>query len=162
MSTKAIAKKVDAVQEIVQDLQAAKSFIIFEYHGLTAKNISSLRKDLHENGGKMHVLQNNILRRSLQEAGLDASSLNLTGPNAIALGMQDEIAPVKFVSELAKDFSFVELKGAFVEGQFIDNSKIAEIASIPGRAGLYSMFLSCLTSPIRGFLYALKAISETK
>lgn len=34
------------------------------------------------------------------------------------------------------------------------------IATLPGREGLISMFLSCLQSPIRGFACAVKAIAD--
>lgn len=162
MSQKAIQAKEVQVQSITNDLKQAKSFIVFEYSGLTAKNITALRSELHKSGSKMYVLKNNILRRALKEAGINDFEGKVNGPNAIAIAFEDEISPIKSVNNLAKEFDVVNLKGAYIENTFADESKIKQLANIPGRDGLYSMFLSCLQSPIRGFLYAVKAVSETK
>lgn len=162
MSQKAIQAKEVQVQNIAEDLKRAKSFIVFEYSGLTAKNITALRTELHKSGSKMYVLKNNILRRALTEAGVNEFDGLVKGPNAIAIAFEDEIAPIKSVNDVAKEFDVVNLKGAYIENTFADESKIKALANIPGRDGLYSMFLSCLQAPIRGFLYAIKAVSETK
>lgn len=162
MSKKAIIAKEAKVNEVVTDLQKAKSFIVFEYHGLTAKSIAALRKELHDAGSKLYVLQNNILRRALKVAKLEGVEDKIVGPNAIAIAFEDEINPIKAVNNVAEEYEVVQLKTAFLEGNFMDASMIKEIANIPGRDGLLSMFLSCLSSPIRGFMYALKAVSETK
>lgn len=162
MGQKAIVAKQAKIQSVVTDLKNSKSFIIFEYHGLTAKNITALRSELHEAGSKLYVLKNNILRRSLSEAGLGEIESQIKGPNAIAIGFEDEIIPIKAVHKVATDYEVVKLKSAYIENKFVDEMMVQQIAQIPGRDGLYSMFLSCLTSPIRSFLYALKAVSEKK
>ncbi|GAA5414598.1 50S ribosomal protein L10 [Ureaplasma ceti] len=162
MSQQAIQAKEVQVQSITSDLQKAKSFIVFEYSGLTAKSITALRSELYKSGSKMYVLKNNILRRALKEAGINDFEGLVKGPNAIAIAFEDEIAPIKNVNNVAKEFDVVNLKGAYIENTFADQNKIQQLANIPGREGLYSMFLSCLQSPIRSFLYAVKAVSETK
>lgn len=162
MSQKAIAAKEVQVKNIAEDLKKAKSFIVFEYSGLTAKNITALRTELHKSGSKMYVLKNNILSRALKEVNISEFEGLTKGPNAIAIAFEDEIAPIKNVNNVANQFDVVNLKGAYIENTFADESKIKQLANIPGRDGLYSMFLSCLQSPIRSFLYAIKAVSESK
>lgn len=162
MSVKAIEAKQNLVKNIVEELKTAKSFIVFEYLGLTAKDITKLRFALTKGGSKMHVLKNNILDRALKDANIQGFDGMITGPNAIAIAFEDEINPIKSVSDVAADFEVVKIKGAYLEGNFADASKVKQISSIPGREGLYSMFMSCLQSPIRSFLYAVKAVSETK
>ena len=162
MSEKAISAKKTLVQEVAESLKAAKSFVVFEYLGLTASQMTNLRAELHKNGGKLCVLKNNILDRAIQSSGIIGFENLITGPNAIAVGFEDEITPFKAISEVSKQAEVVKVKGAYLENAFVDTNKFKEIASIPGREGLYSMFLSCLQSPIRSFLYALKAVSETK
>lgn len=162
MSQKAIQAKEVQVQNITNDLKQAKSFIVFEYSGLTAKSITALRAELHKSGSKMYVLKNNILRRALNEAGINDFEGKVKGPNAIAIAFEDEIAPIKSVNNVAKEFDVVHLKGAYLENSFADEAKIKQLANIPGRDGLYSMLLSCLQSPIRSFLYAVKAVGENK
>lgn len=157
--SKNIQPKIELVNQVSGWLKDAKSFIIFEYAGLTDDQIVSLRFALNKSSAKLHVLKNNILRRALKEANLEGFD-TLSGPNAIAIGSGDEIAPIKDVVEAAKKFGFIKTKAAFVDGRIVTGSEIDQLASIPGREGLYSMFLSCLTAPIRNFLYGLKAVAE--
>lgn len=162
MSLKAIQAKQDFVQTITNELKQAKSFIVFEYSGLTAKNITDLRFTLNKSGSKLRILKNNILKRAIELANIQGFDGMIVGPNAIAMAFEDEINPIKSVNDVATDFEVVKIKGAYLENNFADINKVKQIASIPGRDGLYSMFLSCLQSPIRSFLYAVKAVSETK
>lgn len=162
MSVKAINAKKDLVKSTVENLQKAKSFIVFEYRGLTAENITNLRANLHKQGAKMFVLKNNILSRALAECSYDALKDEVTGPNAIVMGFEDELAAIKEVYNLTKDFDFINIKGAYLDNKFLSKDEVKAIANIPSREGLYTMFLSCLTSPIRSVLYALKAIGEQK
>ena len=64
MSLKAIQAKQDFVQTIANELKQAKSFIVFEYSGLTAKNITDLRFTLNKSGSKLRILKNNILMQN--------------------------------------------------------------------------------------------------
>ena len=107
-------------------------------------------------------MKNNILKRAIELANIQGFDGMIVGPNAIAMAFEDEINPIKSVNDVATDFEVVKIKGAYLENNFADINKVKQIASIPGRDGLYSMFLSCLQSPIRSFLYAVKAVSETK
>ena len=162
MSKKAIAKKQEQVKLLSEELKSAKSFIVFEYQGLKADEITSSRFNLHKTNSKLAVIKNNILERALKEAGFEEILPEITGPNAIAIGFEDEIAAIKEVAELSKEHKFIKIKGAYIDSKFISVDEAKALASIPGREGLYSMLLSCLTSPIRSFLYGLKAISEQK
>lgn len=162
MSKKAIEAKQNLVQTISNELKNSKSFIVFEYSGLTAKDITSLRFALNKANSKLYVLKNNILSRAIKEANIEGFDGLIKGPNAIAIAKEDEINPIKSVSDVANEFDVVKIKGAYLENSFADVNKVKQIANIPGREGLYSMLLSCLQSPVRSFLYAVKAVSETK
>ena len=162
MSQKAINKKQDLVNELATELKQAKSFIVFEYQGLKADQITQSRFNLFKSKAKLKVLKNNILHRALELANYKEILNEIVGPNAIAIGFEDEIAAIKEVAQLSKDHKFIKIKGAYIDNKFISIDEAKALASIPGREGLYSMLLSCLTSPIRSFLYGLKAIAEQK
>ncbi len=161
MSVQAINAKKDLVKSTTENLKKAKSFIVFEYRGMTAKEITELRTNLYKAGAKMYVLKNNILSRSLQECSFNELK-DVTGPNAVVMGFEDELAAIKEVFGLTKNFDFITIKGAYLESKFLSPEEVKAIANIPSREGLYAMFLSCLTSPIRSVLYGLKAVAEKK
>ncbi len=158
---RAIELKEQKVNEISEILKSSSSFIIFEYKGLDAGDTTALRKNMFSNDTKMLVLKNNITNRSLEKINVKDFG-ELVGPNAIAYSKTEQIAPLKLVNDLLKSNDFIKIKGSVIDGTFYDAESTMKIATLPSREGMYSMFLSCLTSPIRSFLYGLKAISEKK
>ncbi|WP_031488857.1 50S ribosomal protein L10 [Ureaplasma canigenitalium] len=157
-----VVKKQALVEHMAEVFKSAKSFVVFEYHKLTAANILALRNTLHESNSKMFVLKNNISKRAFEKAGIKGFENSLSGPNAFAVGFDDEVAAIKAVHGIQKEFDFVPIKGAYLENKYIDVKQVASIANIPGRDGLYSMLLSCFTAPLRNVLYGLKAVAEKK
>lgn len=158
---KIIKLKEDWVSELSTQIDQSKSFIIFEYSGLTAQEITTLRKKLLESKASLKIVKNNILNRALQKSNIKDFN-ELVGPNAIALGNEDEIAPLREIFNISKDNDFIKIKGSYLENNFLDVEKTKAIATLPNREGMYSMFLSCLTSPIRSVMYALKAVADQK
>lgn len=158
---KIIKLKEDWVSELSTQIDQSKSFIIFEYSGLTAQEITVLRKKLLESKASLKIVKNNILNRALQKSNIKDFN-DLVGPNAIAFGEEDEIAPLREIFNISKDNDFIKIKGSYLENNFLDVEKTKAIATLPNREGMYSMFLSCLTSPIRSVMYALKAVADQK
>ena len=157
-----IEQKSNEVNRLVNDLKDATSILVFEYHGVPTKIITSIRKNLHNANAIMYVAKNNIFNRAFKLANINFIS-EMNGPNAIIISHGDQIVPFKEVNNLIKEYSKVVYKKGIIENStIIDNNQLSQIASIPNRESLYSMVLSCLQAPIRNFLYGLKAIADTK
>ncbi|MGL5246040.1 MAG: 50S ribosomal protein L10 [Mycoplasmoidaceae bacterium] len=158
---KIIQFKESEVNKISDLMKSSASFLIFEYQGIDAPDMTAVRKEMLKSDANLHIIKNNILNRALKKVGFQEFG-ELVGPNAIAFGNSDEIAPLKIINDLSKTNDCIKFKGSVIDNKFIDAEKTIAISKLPNREGLYSMLLSCLTAPIRGFLYALKAIEETK
>jgi large subunit ribosomal protein L10 len=156
-----IQEKIEKVQELVSQLKEAKSFIIFEYLGLTGKKVSELRRNLHEANAKMYVAKNNIFKRALDECGYSNMSA-ITGPCALVISKGDEIAPFKEISKLMKEFKFIRYTNGYLDGGVIGIDKLSAVASLPSKNDLLSMLCSVLTASIRNLAYGLKAVADTK
>ena len=156
-----IQKKINEVEALVNDLKGATSILAFEYHTIPAKTITDLRRELHKNNAKMYVAKNNIFNRAFKLANM-TSFTELSGPNAIIIAHGDEIIPFKEIHKLLSNFKQAIYKVGILGKETILPDQLAQVANIPSRNGLYSMFLSCLQGPIRNFLYGLKSISEKK
>jgi large subunit ribosomal protein L10 len=156
-----IQAKEQESKELAEQLAKAKSIIVFEYLGLTAKELTALRKKLHAVNAKMYVSKNNIYTRAIGLAKLTGFTA-LQGPNAILIASGDEIAPFKELHEIMKTHAFVKYKDGILESNHIAPGELAKIASIPGREGLLSMLLSCLQASIRNLAYGIKAVGEHK
>ena len=156
-----VEKKINDVNELVNDLQKATSVLAFEYHGVDAKAITAMRKVLHTANAKMYVAKNNIFNRALKLANITQIK-ELEGPNALIVAQGDEIIPFKQVNDLMKHYNKVVFKQGTIGTNVVEAAQLAEIASIPSKDGLYSMLLSCLQGSIRNLAYGLKAVSEQK
>lgn len=160
MSKAIIEKKAKATEEFVDKIKKAKSFLVFEYLGLTVKELTEMRANLHKEGASIEVVKNNILNRAFKANKIEVEECK--GPNAVIICNDDEVCSFKAVADIAKKRNFVKFKFGYLENQIIKPDQLAQIAAIPGRKGLYSMFLSCLTASLRNFLYGLNAVGKTK
>jgi large subunit ribosomal protein L10 len=156
-----IVAKQKQVADLSILMKDCKSFVIFEYRGLTASTMTTLRKKNFDSGSKTIVLKNNILRRAAIDNKITEFE-KISGPNAIAIGLKDELSVFKNIVDITKEFNFVKIKGGYFENKFISEQEVIALANIPSRDGLYSMLLSCLESPIKKFMYGLKAIADNK
>ena len=85
--------------------------------------------------------------------------------NAISGVMNDSriqpIAAAKILNNFAKDSNGAfTIKVGFVDGKVISAKEVEELASIPGREGLLTQLLYCLTNGPRGLAIALDAIAN--
>ncbi len=159
MNQATLDAKKEVVSSIVSRLNDAKTTVICEYRGLSVAQLEDLRNKLRETNSTFVVYKNSMMSRALNEIGQTELANNMTGPNAVIFS-EDVIAGAKVAAKFARKNDALVLKGGLVEGRVVDAKGIKEIANLPGREGLISMFLSCLQAPIRSFACAVKAVAE--
>jgi large subunit ribosomal protein L10 len=162
MNQETLKAKQELVNEIVAKAKDSQTVIVAEYRGLTVSEIQNLRRALRAEKASMFVYKNSLVERAADELGYSDLKEYLTGPNAIIFS-EDVTAGAKVVTKFAKKFpDILKVKGGVVEGKVVDSKTMKEVASIPSKEGLYSMFLSCLQAPIRQFACAVKAVADAK
>ncbi len=160
MASKAIIeKKEQAVSEIAAKIEESSSVIIVQYKGLGMKDMTELRKELVAENVEFKVLKNNLVRRAAQSLGKDYLLEHLDGANAFAFS-SNIVEPAKVLAKYAKEFSFFEIKGGVVEGEYADVHAINELASIPGMEGLLGMLAGGLISPLKDIAIGLNMLVE--
>ena len=160
MNQAVLAAKSETVKEISEKAKKSQTIIVCEYRGLTVAQIQEIRRALHKENAEMSVYKNSLVERAVDELGYNDLNSILTGPNAIVFS-EDVIAGAKVIAKYAKRHKDVLIvKGGIVEGKFADEKAILEVAKLPGKEGLLSMFLSCLQAPIRSFACAVKAVAD--
>ena len=162
MNQQILESKQLVVKEIVEKVQAAQSVTIAEYRGLTVAQLQELRRALKAEGAELCVYKNSLVARAGSELGIEGLDELLSGPNAIIFSKEYSNGP-KIVNKYSRRFKQVlVLKGGVVEGKVLDSAKMVEVAKMPGREGLISMFLSCLQAPIRQFACTVQAVADAK
>ena len=160
MNQAVLAAKSETVKEISEKAKKSQTIIVCEYRGLTVAQIQEVRRALHKEKAEMNVYKNSLVERAVDELGYNDLNSVLTGPNAIVFS-EDVIAGAKVIAKYAKRHKdILVVKGGIVEGKFVDAQGMLEVAKLPGKEGLISMFLSCLQAPIRSFACAVKAVAD--
>lgn len=160
MNQAIIDSKKQIVAEISEKFQNAQSAVVCEYRGLSVSEMTELRRKLRSENVELKVYKNTMASRAANDLGYGQLEEALTGPNAIAFGHEDAVAPARVLVEFAKKHKALVVKGGIVEGKVVSEETVKELSALPNREGMYSMLLSCLTSPVRSFACAVKAIAD--
>ena len=162
MSTEAIKAKSTIVEEINTKLQAAQSAVVVEYRGLSVAEMTELRKNLKAEDSELKVYKNSLVQRATVDTVYEGLNDQLTGPNALAFGNSDAVAPARVIAKFAKEHEALVIKGAVVEGKLLTLDEVNEIAKLPNREGMYSMLLAMLKEPVSKVARAIKAVADAK
>ena len=160
MSVEAINAKKIVVEEIAGKFKESQSAVLVEYRGLSVADVTELRRALREEDVEFKVYKNKLVQRATESVGYADLNDKLVGPNALAFGKSDAVAPARILANFAKTADALELKCGVVEGTYYDAAGIATIATIPSREELISKFLGSIQSPITNFARVIKQIAE--
>lgn len=161
MASEAILKQKQVViDEIKGRVEAAKTIVLFDYRGITDSEAKELRCKLRESNSDYKVYKNTLMARAFNDLGIDLNE-GLTGPSAFAFG-EDQIAPIKTLSEFAKEHPALVLKVGIVDGEKADAAKLAEYATIPSRDGLLTMLAGGMMGIARDLSICLDLYSQQK
>ena len=159
-NAKILEAKQAVIDEITDVAKNSASFILFDYRGLTAEETSELRKVLRENSSQYKVWKNTLTKRALDNLKLNLDDC-LNGPSAMAYS-DDSVAPIKALSDFAKDHPALEIKGGIVDGKVASLDEIRELSTIPSREGLLTMLAAGLIGTVKDLSIALNMLSEEK
>ncbi|ALD65953.1 50S ribosomal protein L10 [Spiroplasma cantharicola] len=156
------AKKNEIVKEISDRIQNCKGMVIAEYKNLTVAQMTDLRNKAREKGIFIKVYKDSLVRRATEELKIKGLDAYLVQQNIYIFSDEEALFPSKLVSEFAKVNPDLVLKAGIYEGNVMDTAAINEIASLPSKEELYSMFASSLIYPLRQFMLTVKEIAKTK
>ena len=161
MASEAILKqKQGIVEEIKQKVKDAKTIVLFDYRGLTDAEIKELRRKLRDSNADYKVCKNTLMDRAFNDLDINLTE-QLKGPSAFAYG-EDQIAPVKILSDFAKTHKALVLKVGIVDGEIADQAKLAEYATLPSRDELLTMLAGGMIGLVRDLSIALNLYAEQK
>lgn len=162
MSAQAIEAKKVVVSQIAEKVKESQSVVVVEYRGLTVSEVTQLRRDLRAQNVEFKVYKNKLVQRAAEELGYGELNSHLVGPNAIAFGLEDAVAPARILADFAKTNENLVIKAGIVEGKVLGQDEVKEIAKLPNREGMYSMLLGCLQAPVSKFARVIKAVADAQ
>ena len=155
-----LAKKQEVIDEIKSRITDSKGIVLFDYRGLTDAEAKELRRSLRNSGSDYKVYKNTLMARALNDLNIDLAD-NLTGPSALAYS-EDQIAPIKVLTDFAKKHPAVILKVGIVDNEGTDKAKLASLATIPSREGLLTMLAGGMIGIVKDLSICLDLYSKEK
>lgn len=147
--------KEQAVAQLSQELGRIKLAVMTDYRGLTVPEVEELRGTLRDQGMTYRVTKNTLLRIAAgnNEALKDLDTSAFTGPMALALGFDDEVAPARVIFQYAKQHDALEIVGAITgDGQLLDAAQVKALATLPTREQLIAQVVGTIAAPLTGFV----------
>jgi large subunit ribosomal protein L10 len=168
--------KEAAVTQLQEELSRLKLAVLTDYRGLSVSEINELRNNLRSEGISYRVTKNTLLRIAASgvPALKDIDPSAFSGPMALALGTEDEIAPARVVFQYAKTHQALEIVGAITgDGELLSAAQVVALATLPTRDQLLAQVIGTIAAPlsgmvgvlganVRGIVTVLSAIQEVK
>jgi large subunit ribosomal protein L10 len=155
-------QKDQILKNLEEKFSRAQAIYFAENKGLSVKNVSALRKKLHENGIDFVVAKKTLMKLAAKSQNLpELSDEILTGPIAAVIGYADMIIPSKIVKDFGATVeNKVVLTGGLMEGKLLSKAQANELASLPSKLQLLAMLVGTMKAPITGFYMVLRGLRD--
>ncbi len=164
-------KKREIVVQYGEWLQRSRALVFTEYAGMKMKNLDELRAKVREAGGEFHIVKNTLMRRVLDEAGVEIKDEHFINTLAVGFAFEDAPALAKVITDYAKESGLLTIKAGYLGTRLMNADDVNSLANVPPlpvmRATLLSTILApasqlvrTLSEPGRQIAAVLKAYAE--
>ena len=74
---------------------------------------------------------------------------------ATFVSTEDETTAARIVNNFAKSHELVKIFGGILEGKYINDDKVKNLANLPTRQELLAKFVGTINAPVSGFVNVL-------
>ena len=161
-NAKVLSEKKAVVAALEEKLKSAASGVLVDYKGITVAEDTALREELRKNGVDYAVVKNTLVRFALDGAGLNELDEVLHGTTALAVSVDDPIAPMRVINKFSKKFNGAKfvIKAGFMDGKVLPINDIMALAELPSKEVLLAQMMGTMLAPITKLAIVIKAIAE--
>jgi len=132
--------------------------ILADYRGITAPELTNLRRRFREKGLDFKVVKNTLANIAAEKAGRTDLGKMFTGPLAIIFGYEDEVEPAKTFTEFNRDLkTAMQVRGGFLSNRQLSAAEVATLAKLPPKDVLISKVIGGIQAPIYRLVAQLSA-----
>lgn len=151
-------KKNEVIDEVAELLKNSKMTVVAKYQGTSVKSMQQLRRDARDNGTRILVVKNRLLKKALanDERFKDVDMNAITGQLMYAFNASDEVAPAQSLAAFAKTEPQIEfVAGLTADGKLMAAEDVKVLASLPSKNELIAQTVAMLLSPVHDVTNAL-------
>jgi len=147
--------KGEVVQQLTDKLKGLKSGVFTDVSGLSVKKVEALRRDCWKEGVAVEVTKKTLLQKSFKDAGWDVGVKALKGEITLVSSATDDVAPARILKKVSKDITDLKVLGGLFNHEFIDVTRVMQVADLPSKDELLGKLVYVMKSPISGFAQVL-------
>ena len=151
-------KKAQIIDNLEQVFSRCSIGILTDYRGLSATEMTDLRRRLRESGIEYKVVKNTLARIAAQRAGREELAGLFDGPLAIAFGYGGIIEPARVLADYIQTTrSIMSIKGGFLPNRLLTLDDIITLSTLPSMEVLITRVLAEVQKPILALVSYLSA-----
>lgn len=151
--------KESLLKELSDQLSEQPNFFLASVERLHAVEADTLRKQLRNAKSRLVMVKRRLGLRGV--AGLSQGELAalLTGSVGFVLSGDEAIPVAKILVGFAKtnEGKFI-IRGGWVDGQLLNETRVAELASLPPKPQLIAQLIGVLESPITDVIFTIEQL----
>ena len=150
--------KNQVIANLKGKLEENPHFYLTDISEMTVEDSNKLRGAFHEQGIRIEVVKNTLLKKAMESAEADYSPLYdvLKGATSIMFTEVGNV-PAKVIEKFRKDSEKPILKGAYVEESvYIGDDQVKVLSSIKSKEELIGDIIMLLQSPAKNVISGLK------
>jgi large subunit ribosomal protein L10 len=149
------AQLIDGLQEIFSKSSVG---VFTDYRGLTAAEMTELRRQFREAGVEYRVVKNTLARFAAERAGKDELVAFFEGPVAIAFGYGDITEPARALAAYIEDANVeMTIKGGFLPDRMLSAAEVETLSKLPSKEILLARVVGGIKSPLAALVGRLSA-----
>ena len=157
-------QKTEIIDQVDQILASSKLTVVAGYRGLTVAQSQDLRQRARQNGSRVLVAKNRLVKQALAKRPELAKvpTDDLAGMLIYVFNDGDEVAPAQTIKSFCDQTKVdLEIVGAInPQGEFLDRELVVRYASLPSREQLLANVLASLQTPLQQTIGALRSPSQ--
>jgi len=140
-------QKQELVEQYKKWVEESDALVLADYHKLSVKSISDLRKDIRETGGEFHVIKNRLAKIAFKEIGREWQEGVFNGPTALGISYDNPSGLAKALKSFAKEHGTIEIKSGYLAERLVTAEEINALADLPSMAEMQAILLRTILAP---------------
>ena len=158
MESQKKTKKINIVKDLIDNLSSSKSFLIFDYQGISAEHFTTLRQLIKKNDNRLQAVKKNLLLKALSEINKNGLTENeFAGQTAVVLINSNPIETIKTISNFSKTHKKPIFLRGFFENDIIEPNDYLKLSLIASREMLIAQTVGLIKNPINRLILQTKS-----
>jgi large subunit ribosomal protein L10 len=155
MSREKKARTIDSLEEVFSKCSVG---ILTDYRGLSAQEMTVLRRRLGEAGIDYRVVKNTLARFAAERLGRSELAAAFEGPVALAAGYGGIVEPAKVLTDyISTTKSILAIRGGFLGDRVLTSEEVSVLSKLPSREVMVARVLGAMQGPIVALVNCLNA-----